>query len=57
MAIVYFWDSGCWNKLATYDKETAVKVVFDTLIFHILGTFEMCAVDTATGEVLAMNTL
>lgn len=57
MAIVYYWESGEWQKLATYDKDTAVKVVFDTLIYHILGVFEMCAVDTSTGEVLAMNTL
>lgn len=57
MAIVYYWDIGNWHKLATYDKDTASKVVHDPLIYRILETAEMCAVDLSTGEILAHNNI
>lgn len=56
MAVVYYWESG-WHKLATYPTETAVKVVNDPLIYHLLGVYEMCATDTETDEVIASNTI
>ena len=57
MATVYFWENNSWHKVATYAAEQAVKVVNDLLMYHLLGVFEMCAVDTETGEVIASNTL
>ena len=57
MATIYFWDIGDWHKLATYDKDTATKVVHDPLIYRILKTTEMCAVDISTGEILAHQNL
>ena len=57
MAVVYYWENGCWHKLATYSAETAIKVVNDPLVYHLLGVFEMCATDSETGEVIASNTL
>lgn len=57
MATVYFWENNSWHKLATYTAETARKVISDLLMYHLLGVFDMCAVDTETGEVIASNTL
>lgn len=57
MATVYYWENNCWHRVATYARETAVKVVNDLLVYHLLGVFEMCAVDAETGEVIATNTL
>lgn len=57
MATVYYWEDNFWHKVATYTAETAITVVNDLLIYHLLGVFEMCAVDTETGEVIASNTL